>query len=512
MQRAAVIGQVFWWGAVADLTPDEHAGEVAGHLQALVRKGLVRPDLRTFAGEDGFRFGHILIRDAAYESMSKRLRAVIHERFANWAEERVGEGAELDEILGHHFEQAHLYRKELGSPDPSLGERACVLLARAGRRALTREDNHAAAGLLGRAATLLDPHGDELPAVLLDQATALHRAGRIEGAAEVFDRLQDGAAPPRVAASAQLERALLRISSGDGSVDEVFEAAERATAVFAELGDDSGLAQAWNSVATQFFWRGLVAQMEQAALRALEHARAARDERQELWALNALSIALVYGPTPAEEAAQRCRELLARGEELKVDALPLFTLAAVEAMRGRLDEAWELYERGVARGVGGIRASVSLYAEPLFELDPGRAEEALRVTLHTLDEIGIRTGRRAAAVMLAEVLLTRGARGEAETWLRTPDTLAFPIEDVTTKILGWRAEARLVGGAAGAEQARQAVAAARETESPHLLAGTLAALAAVTGASEPLAEAAALWQAKGNVLAVQQLDMAATAR
>jgi hypothetical protein len=179
--------------------------------------------------------------------------------------------------------------------------------------------------------------------------------------------------------------------------------------------------------------------MEQAALRALEHARAARDERQELWALNALSIALAYGPTPAEEAARRCRELLARGEELQVDALPLFTLAAVEAMRGRLEEAWELYERGVARGVGGIRASVSLYAEPLFELDPGRAEDALRVTLHTLDEIGIRTGRRTAAVMLAEVLLARGARTEAETWLRAPDTLAFPIEDVTTKILGRRA-------------------------------------------------------------------------
>ena len=115
LQRAAVIGQVFWWGAVADLTPPEEVGEVAGRLQALVRKGLIQPDARTFAGEDGFRFGHILVRDAAYDSMPKRLRAELHERFADWVEDHAGERAELDEILGHHLEQAYAYRVELGA-------------------------------------------------------------------------------------------------------------------------------------------------------------------------------------------------------------------------------------------------------------------------------------------------------------------------------------------------------------------------------------------------------------
>ena len=87
LQRAAVIGQVFWWGAVADLSPPEEVGEVAGRLQALVRKGLIKPDARSFAGEDGFRFGHILIRDAAYESMPKRLA-----RGAARAVRRLGRG------------------------------------------------------------------------------------------------------------------------------------------------------------------------------------------------------------------------------------------------------------------------------------------------------------------------------------------------------------------------------------------------------------------------------------
>ena len=90
LQRAAVIGQVFWWGAVADLTPLEEQPEVAGALQALVRKGLIRPDMRTFAGEDGFGFAHILVRDAAYDSMPKSLRADYHERCADWVETRTG--------------------------------------------------------------------------------------------------------------------------------------------------------------------------------------------------------------------------------------------------------------------------------------------------------------------------------------------------------------------------------------------------------------------------------------
>jgi class 3 adenylate cyclase/tetratricopeptide (TPR) repeat protein len=512
LQRASVIGQVFWWGAVAALTPDDEAATVAATLQALVRKGLIRPDRRTFAGEDGFRFGHILIRDAAYDSMAKRQRAELHERCADWVQERAGEGGELDEILGHHLEQAHLYLAELGPADPALAGRAATLLTRAGRRAFAREDPHAAASLLGRATALLDPGAEELPAVLLEHATALHRAGRLDEAVELFDRLQDAATPPRVAAAAQLERAFLRISSGEGSVDEVLDAAERATTVFAELGDDAGLAQAWNSVATQFFWRGLTGQMEEAALRALAHARAAADVSQELWAQNALCIALAHGPTPADEAARRCRELLARGEELGADALPLFTLAAVEAMRGRLTEAWDLYDRGVARGVRGVRASVSLYAHPLFELDPTRAEDALRATLRTLDEIGIRTGRRTAAVMLAEALLARDASAEAEAWLESPDAIVFPAEDVTTSVLARRVEARLLGGAAGAAKAAEAVAAARETESPLLLAGALVVLSEVGGGSEPMAEAAALWEAKGNVLALRRLDTAPAAR
>ena len=65
--------------------------------------------------EDGYRFRHLLIRDAAYEALPKATRAELHERFAAWLETR---GAELveDEIVGYHLEQAFRYRGELGLP------------------------------------------------------------------------------------------------------------------------------------------------------------------------------------------------------------------------------------------------------------------------------------------------------------------------------------------------------------------------------------------------------------
>ena len=110
LQRASVMGQVFLWGAVAELTPAGQEGDVARSLQALVRKQLIRPDRRTIPGEDGFRFGHILIRDAAYESLPKGSRADLHERFAGWVERRAVERTDLDEIIGYHLEQAFRLR------------------------------------------------------------------------------------------------------------------------------------------------------------------------------------------------------------------------------------------------------------------------------------------------------------------------------------------------------------------------------------------------------------------
>ena len=100
----------------------------------LVRKEFIRPGRALFPGDDGFRFEHMLIRDAAYASMPKELRAELHERFARWLEAQVAESVrEYEEILGFHLEQAYRYQAELGPVGDRARSRAWGALRRASR-------------------------------------------------------------------------------------------------------------------------------------------------------------------------------------------------------------------------------------------------------------------------------------------------------------------------------------------------------------------------------------------
>jgi predicted ATPase len=152
IERASVEGRGFHRGAVAELLPAGERGYAGGRLLTLVRKGLIGPGRAEFPEDDGFRFAHALIRDAAYESIPKALRADLHERFAAWLEGKARERApEYEEVLGYHLEQAYHYRVELGSVeqrDRELGARAADKLASAARRARARGDYPAAVNLL----------------------------------------------------------------------------------------------------------------------------------------------------------------------------------------------------------------------------------------------------------------------------------------------------------------------------------------------------------------------------
>ena len=81
-----------WCGRRRDLSPRRRAGArhraIAGDrpLAALVRRQLIRPDRAQLPGENGFRFRHLLIRDAAYDALPKAERAELHRRFADWLE------------------------------------------------------------------------------------------------------------------------------------------------------------------------------------------------------------------------------------------------------------------------------------------------------------------------------------------------------------------------------------------------------------------------------------------
>jgi class 3 adenylate cyclase len=82
LERGSVEGQSFHRGAVAALGSD--GADLLDRIVGLVRKDLLRPDRAVLPGDDAFRFRHLLIRDAAYDGLSKASRAELHARFAEW--------------------------------------------------------------------------------------------------------------------------------------------------------------------------------------------------------------------------------------------------------------------------------------------------------------------------------------------------------------------------------------------------------------------------------------------
>ena len=139
-------------------TSPEDAAGVSTRWPRCERMDLAGPAAAPVPGGGGYAFRHALIRDAAYESLTKERRAELHERFA-----RLDGGPprcspdEFEAILGYHLEQAYGYREEL-APGPtsalatSHGRRRSTSTS-AGRRAGRAREDAAAASLLdaGRA-------------------------------------------------------------------------------------------------------------------------------------------------------------------------------------------------------------------------------------------------------------------------------------------------------------------------------------------------------------------------
>ena len=115
LQDAAVVGRVFWTGAVATLAGVDRAAsrDVLARLRV---KELVLPhEPSSFSDELEFSFRHNLIRDGAYDSLPKALRAEKHARVARWAQERAGDRAEeIAELIATHYVEATRYLDELG--------------------------------------------------------------------------------------------------------------------------------------------------------------------------------------------------------------------------------------------------------------------------------------------------------------------------------------------------------------------------------------------------------------
>jgi class 3 adenylate cyclase/tetratricopeptide (TPR) repeat protein len=177
VQDAAVVGKVFWVGALAAVS-DRPTSEVEQGLQRLERTEFVRRERRSsVAGETAFVFRHVLVRDVAYGQIPRPRRAELHRRTAGWLESLAGDRAEdIADLIAHHYLSALQFARAAGRGLGDLPERARIALAEAGDRALALSA-YAPAVRFYREALASWPEDDsERPPLLLRYGQALFRA------------------------------------------------------------------------------------------------------------------------------------------------------------------------------------------------------------------------------------------------------------------------------------------------------------------------------------------------
>ena len=423
MERGAVEGEVFHRGAVAVLAPAAVRDGVEGHLTTLVRKELIRSTPPTFPDDEGFRFRHLLIRDAAYESLPKATRADLHERFAEWLGTQ--HLVEQDEIVGYHLEQAHRYRAELDPADPHLPALAGAVserLGAAGRVALERGDTHAGGALLRRAMNILPERDDRRHDLAPHLAFALWDAGDVTTASSVLADASTANDRVIAAIATCLASIFAALKSGSLSTDDRQATRQEAYEVLADAGDDWGLGLYWWTVATEHWFRLNATETIAASERGLEHLRRAgvRGGPYEVdlhWLIRAAS---VLGPMPVDEALDRldasdpdARDSLLMGAS--IDGARARLLACL----GSFERARELTRsaRETVKSAGSIvsAAGMSMY-EAWIEQRAGDLvawEQALRSGLDELESSDERAFTATIVGYMAHSLYEQGRIDEA---------------------------------------------------------------------------------------------------
>ena len=361
LQDAAVVGRVFWIGAVADLTgrPDAEVRDILGRLR--VKELVVPHEPSSFSDEYEFAFRHNLIRDGAYDSLPKSLRADKHAGVARWAERRAGDRAEeIAELVATHELEALAYLQELGEHRPEL-------------QRTTFEHSWAAARRTG--------------ALWLGaESTRWYREA---------ERLADALEIP-VAERAQLHREHAQESWGRDTVVETERVVRRAIEASRAAGDDLGVGWASARLVIPLMQQSRHEEAEQAGRAAVQTLEPLGDSTELADALHRLGWFLWRrGREPeAEPMLRRAIDIADRVDATLVRAEATQTLAVCAMSTDRPGEAQPLMEEAfrLAKEAGDntnlMRAYNNIATTRLQTQGPRATAEVLREGL----ELALRSG------------------------------------------------------------------------------------------------------------------------
>ena len=421
LSRAAVVGREFSRSALLALTPDGEREGIDERLRALIRREMLAA-LRARGDEERpLRFGHALIRDTAYASLPKQTRSELHEAHANWLEQASSAGAELDQVVGYHLEQAYDYRIEIGHNDAAANElasRASGNLASAGRRAIAHDHLALGAELLTRAVRLPADDRRERLGLLAELAVPLVELGDAEGANAVLSEIVRAGDPEPGDPLDALAASLAPTSETD-AVDQALATAEQASEVFRASGDARHLAQILLVIGDLHGLRLRTTPAQAAYREALALARESGDVRTEAVVSDSLWASMYNGPTPFSEATATAAELLERAKVLDLISLRsrlLFSLSYADMRRGDIAAARE----HIAESDATFQLADSQRAHAKISFLAGDLELAARQAKTAIDAVERSGDARTAAVIgaeLAETLLAGGQHDEARARL-----------------------------------------------------------------------------------------------
>jgi tetratricopeptide (TPR) repeat protein len=478
LQDAAVIGKVFWSGAVAEMGGRARNG-VELLLHELARKELVRPArTSSMEGESEYAFWHLLVRDVAYGQIPRAERARRHRAAGAWIERKAGERVEdLSEVLAHHYLQAFELAEAAGDAEQTqeLAEPARRFPALAGERALGLDTDQAVARL-ARALELSPADDPERPELLTRWADAALQAGRLREAAEALELALvslRARGETEVAAHALQLRSRVAFRLGDGRM--WLALATEAVALLEPEGPGPVLVDAYAQLASARAIVGAYAE----AIAAADSARALAETLglpEPARALGYRGYARVWlGDADGLGDMERALGLLleqgvGRDAALLQNNLNLarYPLQGPARTLADFEEGIAFCEqRGLAEPAGVLNGNC-----PTLLAELGRTEEALQ-RVGQLAGVAEASGEAYTPVELRAVeLASHLERGEREAARHRADSL---IE-----------AARAIGSAEMMVMALGPAAAALATEAPERTSALLAELEQVTGARNTL--------------------------
>lgn len=381
LERISVIGLEASTADATALTNNDDV-DVAALLVSLTRRDLLRRGRGVTA--DTWAFRHVLLREAAYESLPKSVRADLHERFADRLQDSPDAGGETHAFVGHHLEQAVRYRTELTPRAESLtllARRAANTLAAAAAHARDSDDHLAATDLLQRAIAITPDHGKERRELLWRLSQLQSEQDHVTDARQTlyqFADLMDQTTTELERASLTAQLLQLRVNAAeDIDPDELKDAAETAARLARQQHDHDRLVQALVAGLSATSMKGQWAQGAE-LIGEIQQVGSSPDRRDAKLALGAVYL---NGPAHVDDCLAYSATLRDQpGQTLFSLAIMQAGEAAFLAMAGQIDRALELVRQStlLVRDLDESAASLTAALKALVHVAHGDLPAAIQ--------------------------------------------------------------------------------------------------------------------------------------